>query len=123
MNWSEELLKRGFKPLCSFSYWSNWGYYKDDKFIFSGAILYEKKGKILDADFEPKYISGKSVDDKYYPDDAIQVFYPFIKSEDDKRPNAKHNSIRIINEEELDNYINARLVELADTLASKASES
>jgi hypothetical protein len=108
IDWHEELIKRGFKLLVSNTSIGFYGCYKDDKFIFSGSIEYERKGKILDPDFEPKFVDKKMIM-KYYPDDAVQVFYPFIRTEDDKRPNHKFNSVRIADLIELDQYINQQI--------------
>ncbi len=115
MNWHEELSKLGFKLLSSTSYYTNWGYYKDDKFIFLGSIEHERKGKILEPDFDLKYIDKKMVC-RYYPDDAVQVFCPFIRTDNDKRPNSKP-FIVLRNIEEVKRYI-AELVELVDTQVS-----
>lgn len=99
MNWHDELINRGFASLDSTT-----RTYGNGK--FTGSVVCEKDGKVLDPDYEPKYVSGKIVTDhKYYPDDAKEIFCPFLKELHDERSKARVNSVRIRTVEELDEYI------------------
>lgn len=90
MNWHEELLKRGFTFLESST--KTYGY-KFGKARFTGSIVHEKwDGKFWTIVDEP----GKNVK---------EIFCPFIKAEDEKRPNHKHQTVRLRNAEDLNNYI------------------
>lgn len=109
-------MRLGLKPLISTTYYSTWGYYRNDILLFSGSVEHEKKGKILEADFDLKY-NGNKMECKYYPDDSEQIFCPFIRTDNDKRPNERYQSIRLKNIEDVERYI-AELVELADTQVS-----
>lgn len=86
MNLHDELIKRGFILLHTLTRTYGNG-------NITGSIVNEKwDGKFLNIVDEPTK-------------NTKEVFCPFIHSDDDKKPNNKFNSIRLRNENDLNNYL------------------
>lgn len=77
---------------------------------FTGSIELERRGKLI-------FVTP---DEKSQKDD-VEVFCPFIGSDNEKRLNHKYQSIVLRSIKDLDNHINAGLAESVDALDSKPS--
>jgi hypothetical protein len=86
INWEEELGKRGFVLL--YGLLRNYG-----NGIFTGSIFLEKKGSLGEHFPDPKTKDSQ----------GLEIFVPFIASEDKEK--REHNSIRLRTLEELDDFI------------------
>lgn len=92
IDWHKELLDRGFEYLHEST--RTYGY-KSGK--MTGSIRHEKDGRIMEPDYEPKFIGGKRTV-ILYPKNAIEIFVPFFADE-------KFQSVRLRSLIELDEYI------------------
>lgn len=90
MNWHEELLKRGFTLLES-----NTRTYGNGK--ITGSIVFEKKDK--------ESLTGDGIIVEKKTDDSIEIFCPFIKADDDKKPNTNFQTVRWRTEDDLNRYL------------------
>lgn len=90
INWHEELLKRGFISLESGT--RTYGL-KSEKISFTGSIVDEQwDGKF----FTIAEKKGKN---------TKEIFCPFLHATENNRPNMNFQTIRLRNEEDLDNYL------------------